>query len=104
MMGTQNWVAFEWRETLYLLGAALFVTLGNLCAVKAHRIAPPSILSPFRYSILVWAFISGIVIFGDWPDLLTFIGSGLIVGAGLYTLHSEHKKSQISAQTEQNLP
>jgi drug/metabolite transporter (DMT)-like permease len=92
VLGTHNWVALEWLETLYLIGAAVFVTLGNLCAVKAQRIAPPATLSPFRYSILVWAFLSGILIFGEWPDLLSLIGSGLIVGAGLLTLHSERKK------------
>ena len=92
LLGTQNWVALEWLEMLYLIGAAVFVSLGNLCAVKAQRIAPPATLSPFRYSILVWAFLSGILIFGEWPDLLSLIGSGLIVGAGLLTLHSEHKK------------
>ena len=92
LLGTQNWVALEWLETLYLIGAAVFVSLGNLCAVKAQRIAPPATLSPFRYSILVWAFLSGILIFGEWPDLLSLIGSGLIVGAGLLTLHSERKK------------
>ena len=95
VLGTQDWVALEWLETLYLVGAAVFVTLGNLCAVKAQRIAPPATLSPFRYSILVWAFLSGILIFGEWPDFLSLIGSGLIVGAGLLTLHSERKKSSV---------
>ena len=102
MLGTSNWVALEWLETLYLAGAAIFVTLGNLCAVKAQRIAPPATLSPFRYSILVWSFLSGILIFGEWPDLLSLIGSGLIVGAGLLTLHSEHKKSQTARKIPEN--
>jgi drug/metabolite transporter (DMT)-like permease len=91
--GTSNWAPLEWRETLYLLAAALFVTIGNLCAVKAHRIASPSLLAPFRYSVLIWAFLSGFVIFGDWPDLLSVIGAALIVSAGLYTLHNAQKKA-----------
>ena len=91
--GTGNWAPLEWRETLYLLAAALFVTIGNLCAVKAHRIASPSLLAPFRYSVLIWAFLSGIVIFGDWPDLLSVIGAALIVSAGFYTLHNAQKKA-----------
>ena len=97
--GTSDWAPLEWRETLYLLAAAVFVTIGNLCAVKAHRIAAPSVLSPFRYSILVWAFLSGLLIFGDWPDVLSLVGSGLIVAAGLYTIHTEHKKSQATAKS-----
>ena len=98
--GTGRWAPIEGRETLYLLGAAIFVTIGNLCAVKAHRIAPPSLLSPFRYSVLIWAFLSGFLIFGDWPDILTVLGAGLIVSAGLYTLHSEHKKGVTQATSE----
>ena len=102
LLGTSHWVSLEWMETLYLAGAAVFVTLGNLCAVKAQRIAPPATLSPFRYSILVWAFLSGILIFGEWPDLLSLIGSGLIVAAGLLTLHGERKKSRDNAKSVEN--
>ena len=98
--GIGHWAPLEWRETLYLLAAAVFVTVGNLCAVKAHRIAAPSLLAPFRYSVLIWAFLSGLVIFGDWPDLFTLIGSGLIVAAGLFTMHGEQKKTQNKSDSD----
>ena len=46
-------------------------------------------VSPFRYTSLLMAIFLGLVIFGDWPDLWTWVGSALVVGAGIYTIWRE---------------
>ena len=38
---------------------------------------------------MVFAIISGIMVFGEIPDLLAIIGMGLIVATGLYAAHRE---------------
>jgi len=38
---------------------------------------------------MVFAIILQIVVFTDVPDLMTFIGSGIVTVAGLYTLRTE---------------
>jgi drug/metabolite transporter (DMT)-like permease len=38
---------------------------------------------------VVFAFCFGVVIFGEIPDTLSFIGIGIIVAAGIYILHRE---------------
>ena len=35
----------------------------------------------------------GIVLFGEYPDLYTIIGSMIVIGSGLYTLYRERIKS-----------
>ncbi|MEZ5752475.1 MAG: DMT family transporter [Paracoccaceae bacterium] len=57
--------------------------------VVATRIGDVSLTTPFRYSRLIFAMMLGIVFFGERPDLLTYIGSALVVGAGLFTLLRE---------------
>ena len=47
--------------------------------------APP----PFRYTSLLVAIVLGLVVFGDWPDLWTWTGAVLVVGAGIYTIWRE---------------
>jgi drug/metabolite transporter (DMT)-like permease len=45
-----------------------------------------SVVTPFRYTRLVFAMLIGILVFQERPDALTLAGSALIVTSGLYTL------------------
>jgi drug/metabolite transporter (DMT)-like permease len=44
---------------------------------------------------LIWVTIFGFVIWGIFPDFWTFLGAGVIIATGLYSLHRERLKNQI---------
>jgi drug/metabolite transporter (DMT)-like permease len=94
MKSVEVWQPLALRETLYLLGAALFVTGGNFTIIVAFRAADISLVSGFRYSILVFSIIVGVLIWGDWPDMPAIIGSVLIVGSGLYAMHRQRLRER----------
>lgn len=94
MKSVEVWQPLVVRETLYLLGAALFVTGGNFAIVVAFRAGDVSLVSGFRYSILVFSIIAGVLIWGDWPDMPAMIGSILIVGSGLYAIHRQRLRER----------
>ena len=52
--------------------------------------APVSIVAPFEYTSLAWAFGLGFVIWGDVPRREVFLGAALIVAAGLLIIGNEH--------------
>lgn len=89
MMAFQPYVPPTQKHMVLLLCASLVVVIGNYAMVQAFRGVEVSLVSPFRYSIMVWALISGITVFGQWPDAWSWLGMGVIVAAGLYTLHRE---------------
>ncbi len=93
----------EWKpvdgEHLAFLGfAAALVFVGYLFGVMAMRHGEISFVSPFRYTILIWAVILGLVVFGDVPDTWTLSGSAIVVGMGVYTFYRERVRSRQSAQ------
>jgi len=45
-------------------------------------------VAPFEYSALIWAASWGFLVFNEIPDVYTYAGATLIVGAGLYMLFS----------------
>lgn len=51
--------------------------------------APASVVAPFEYTSLVWAFVLGLLIWGDIPRSEVFVGAGLIVVAGLLTIAAQ---------------
>jgi drug/metabolite transporter (DMT)-like permease len=46
-------------------------------------------VSPFRYTILLWAILLGFVVFGDIPNAMTMLGSLIVVATGVYTFYRE---------------
>jgi drug/metabolite transporter (DMT)-like permease len=86
---TERWVVFD-LNTIYLIAAAAFLySVATYLLVLAFRGVEVSVVSPFRYGLLLWAGIAGYVVFGEFPDRWSLAGAGLIVASGVYTLHRE---------------
>ncbi len=83
---TQPWVPVEFDHLVILGVAAGFVLTGYVFGVMAMRVGEVGAVAPFRYSILIWASLLGIVLFDQWPDAMTLVGSALLVAAGVYSL------------------
>ena len=77
-----------WQMEL-LAGAGLLVTCGYILIVATVRLGELSATAPFRYAEVVFAIIAGILVFNEYPDLLSYAGMALIVAAGLYAAHNE---------------
>ena len=56
---------------------------------RALHLAPASAVTPFYYLSLVWAIVVGFVVWGDVPTAGLLIGSGIVVGSGLFLLWRE---------------
>ena len=91
---TDDWVRPAAASWAYLGGAIVFVLAGYLLSILAMRVGELGVVSPFRYTGLVWALVLGFLVFGDWPDGLTKLGAALIVGTGLFTLYREHRMAR----------
>jgi drug/metabolite transporter (DMT)-like permease len=95
--------AEDWRplasQSLALLAtAAALVTVGNFAVIVAFRDTEVSVVSPFRYSGVPLAIVLGVVIFGEFPDLLASLGIALIVASGIYTMHRERVRRRDAAR------
>jgi drug/metabolite transporter (DMT)-like permease len=82
-----------WQLGLLAL-AACFLSSGYLCMVTTLRVGDISGTAPFRYSVMIFAILSGILVFGEFPDGIAIIGMGLIVVCGLYAARREALRAQ----------
>lgn len=78
-----------------VLAAAAFLLIA-----EAFRRAEASILAPFQYLEIVGATIMGLLVFGDFPDALTWLGTAIILGSGAYVFHREQQADAQSADRE----
>lgn len=84
-----GWTPMEAASVLRLAGASVLLLFGYNFIIMAMRTGEISFIAPFRYTALLWAIALGYLVFADVPDLPMIIGSGLIVGSGLYALYRE---------------
>lgn len=78
--------AFEW----FLLAAlGVIGATAHLFVVYAFQRAPAVLLAPFQYIEIIGATILGLIVFGDFPDVLSWCGVAVIVSSGLYVFYRE---------------
>nr|WP_319949088.1 DMT family transporter [uncultured Shimia sp.] len=76
------------------LGGAIFFGIGAYYALtSAMRLGDVSVVTPFRYTRLVFALVLATLIFGETPDILTLAGALIVVASGLYTLMTARPKA-----------
>jgi drug/metabolite transporter (DMT)-like permease len=94
---SETWSSLSQPQYLMLLVQAVSWLMGTFLLIQACRLAPLSIVASFRYTLLIWGGLAGYVVFGEIPDLFSFIGAGLIVISGLYTFHREAVRQRVIA-------
>lgn len=86
---------FHWQELvelperlsalgwLVLLGTGFWGCLGHFLLIQAYRQASASLLAPFVYFQIVSAAVLGWLIWGQFPDLVSWLGIAIICGSGI---------------------
>ena len=85
------WVVPSQIHILVFLAIGTLGALAHLCMINAFDFAEASLLAPFNYTKLLWVTVFGYWVFDDIPSLDMWVGSGVIVSAGLYVLYRERK-------------
>ena len=70
------------------LASALFLA-AQFLTIEAFRNAQAAVIAPFRYALLIWGTLWGLVIWGDLPDAWTLLGASAIISSGLYLFYRE---------------
>ncbi len=84
-----EWQPFSSTSALQLTGATGFLIFGYIASVSAMRFGDIGFVAPFRYVSLLVALILGVMVFGEWPNLLAIVGATVVVATGLFTLYRE---------------
>lgn len=92
---------FNTTAGLQVLGAIVFGTTAYQCLMNAMRTGDIKAVTPFRYTRLVFAMILGIAVFGERPDILTLLGSLIIVLSGITIVWLSRTPSKKAVNTYQ---
>lgn len=90
----------EQEACLYVLGSVIFGVVAYNSLTIAMRTGEVSVVTPFRYTRLLFALLLGIVVFNETPDIWTLAGGAIVVLSGVYALIGSRQKHQLDAPSE----
>ena len=89
VMAVLTWQPVDLKSGALLALVGILGGTAQATLFEAMRRAPVSVLAPFEYSSLIWAFVLGYAIWQDIPASNVAAGAALIFCAGLLIVASE---------------
>lgn len=83
------WTVPTAMDAAIMLGLGISSGVGGYLVSQAYRICEAALIAPFEYLALVLAIIWGISIWGEWPDLVAWVGIVMIFSSGLFVFWRE---------------
>ena len=87
-----DWLDPVWPQGifwLWLVGVGVAAAVSHMFITYALQYAPSSTLAPLHYLEIVSAVALGYLVFGDFPDAMTWAGIVVICASGLYVIYRE---------------
>ena len=84
----------DFKTSLEVLGVIVFGVTAYFFLTCAMRTGEVSVVTPFRYTRLVFALILGLVVFSERPDFMTLLGSIIVVLSGMFSLLKSRNRQQ----------
>lgn len=91
-------IPFGWRP-LTLSASVWFVINGLLNAsahflmIEALRLGDAALISPFRYTAILWATLAGFLVWHHFPDALTLFGAALLIVSGILVARGDASRT-----------
>ena len=93
-----SWVFFNGESFLpaqanwfTIVGMVGFGSFGYLLLIASIRMSDISIVSPFRYTRLIFLLVTGVVVFDEKPSVSMLLGACLVIVSGVYMMWRERQ-------------
>jgi len=96
LLSLGDWQPISNAEWPWLALIGLSGALGQYWLTEAFRRAPPSVVGPFEYTSMVWAFAIDWVFWSATPSRALLLGAGVVIASGIFVIADEHRLAQLA--------
>ena len=89
-------IGWQWPTASAWMMMVIIAAVGavaHYALIKALDYAEAGAVQPYSYTLLVWAALLGVIVFGDVPDGWTLLGAAIVVASGLYTWQHDRRRT-----------
>lgn len=90
-----GWVALSFDQSILLIAAGLLGGVAQIFHTQSFRFAEASLVAVFQYTSMIWASLFGYVIFEQIPALTTWIGTIVVICAGIFVIMRERALGKV---------
>jgi drug/metabolite transporter (DMT)-like permease len=90
-LAVHEWVPLRPGDWWLIAGIGLSGTLGQLWLTSAFSCAPPSVVGPFEYTALLWAFAIDRLVWLTSPSGHLVVGALIVIAAGTFIIEDERR-------------
>lgn len=90
------WEAIQLNHFLWLVVLSLLAVSGHFFITMAFASSEASLVAPFEYSAIIWAMGFDLLLWNTVPTQNTMIGAAIIMSSGLYIVHRERLRNQLT--------
>jgi drug/metabolite transporter (DMT)-like permease len=80
-----------WLAAIGISGA-----LGQFWITDAFRRAPPSVVGPFEYTAILWAFAIDWIFWSAVPTPRLMTGAAVVIASGVFVIWDERRLAQLA--------
>jgi drug/metabolite transporter (DMT)-like permease len=91
LLAISDWRPVESGDWIWLAGIGIFGALGQYWLTDAFRRAPPSVVAPFEYTSILWAFAIDWIFWSATPSVSLIFGAGIVVASGIFVIWDERR-------------
>jgi len=97
IISAPDWVPIEHQHWRHLAALGVLAAIGQYLLTEAFRSAPPSVVSPFEYTALLWGIGIDRLIWHVLPAPRVLLGGGVVIASGLYLIWHERAQHRAAA-------
>lgn len=90
---------WKWLAAIGVSGA-----LGQYWLTDAFRRAPASVVGPFEYTAILWAFLIDWIFWSAHPGIGLIVGAGVVICSGTFVIFDEKRMTEIELMRGTPMP
>jgi len=95
-LAMNEWRAIEAPDWVWLAAVGVSGGLGQLWITEAFRRAPPSVVGPFEYTSILWAFGIDWIFWSTSPSISLIAGAAIVIASGIVIILDERRLADLT--------
>jgi drug/metabolite transporter (DMT)-like permease len=96
LLSIGGWKAVQAGDWLWLGAIGVAGALGQFWLTDAFRRAPPSVVAPFEYTSILWAFSIDWLFWSATPTSSLVAGAAIVIASGVYVIWDERRAAALA--------
>jgi drug/metabolite transporter (DMT)-like permease len=97
LLAWHDWQALVADDWLWLAGIGVTGSLGQLWLTDAFQRAPASVVAPFEYTAILWAFAIDWYFWQATPTTSLIIGAIIVIATGIFIIFDERRMAVLAS-------